>query len=209
MLAVPLPSAILMRVELLTGFGLATAAGLNAYIPLLALGLLSRFTDLVTLPHGWTWLENGWVMAIVAALLRRRDRRRQDPGARQHQRRHPDLRPADRGRHRVRVGYRRADQRRRRPGRVRAVRTVDPGGDRRRCRAGGVVDEIGGATRRQCRHRGYGRAGAEHGRGRHQPEPGVRRRFWCRCWCWSSWSRWSGRWCACVRRRRRSAPARD
>jgi hypothetical protein len=56
-------------VELLTGFGLATAAGLNAYIPLLALGLLSRFTDLVTLPAGWTWLENGWVMAIVAVLL--------------------------------------------------------------------------------------------------------------------------------------------
>ena len=55
--------------ELLTGFGLATAAGLNAYIPLLALGLLSRFTDLVTLPHGWTWLENGWVMTIVAVLL--------------------------------------------------------------------------------------------------------------------------------------------
>jgi len=56
-------------VELLTGFGLATAAGLNAYIPLLALGLLSRFTDLVTLPHTWAWLENGWVMSIVAALL--------------------------------------------------------------------------------------------------------------------------------------------
>ena len=55
--------------ELLTGFGLATAAGLNAYIPLLALGLLSRFTDLLTLPHGWAWLENGWVMTIVAALL--------------------------------------------------------------------------------------------------------------------------------------------
>jgi hypothetical protein len=56
-------------VELLTGFGLATAAGLNAYIPLLALGLLSRFTDLVTLPHAWAWLENGWVMSIVAVLL--------------------------------------------------------------------------------------------------------------------------------------------
>ena len=55
--------------ELLTGFGLATAAGLNAYIPLLALGLLSRFTDLVTLRHAWAWLENGWVMSIVAALL--------------------------------------------------------------------------------------------------------------------------------------------
>jgi hypothetical protein len=55
--------------ELLTGFGLATAAGLNAYIPLLALGLLARFTDLVSLPAGWAWLENGWVMAIVAVLL--------------------------------------------------------------------------------------------------------------------------------------------
>jgi hypothetical protein len=52
--------------ELLTGLGLATAAGLNAYIPLLALGLLSRFTELITLPQGWAWLENGWVMTIVA-----------------------------------------------------------------------------------------------------------------------------------------------
>jgi hypothetical protein len=55
--------------ELLTGFGLATAAGLNAYIPLLALGLLARFTELVNLPHGWSWLENGWVLTIVAVLL--------------------------------------------------------------------------------------------------------------------------------------------
>ncbi|APE18659.1 DUF4126 domain-containing protein [Mycolicibacterium pallens] len=55
--------------ELMTGFGLATAAGLNAYIPLLAIGLLARFTDLVTLPHGWSWLANGWVITIVAILL--------------------------------------------------------------------------------------------------------------------------------------------
>lgn len=55
--------------ELLTGLGLASAAGLNAYIPLLMLGLLSRFTDVITLPAGWAWLENGWVMAIVAVLL--------------------------------------------------------------------------------------------------------------------------------------------
>lgn len=55
--------------ELLTGFGLATAAGLNAYIPLLALGLLSRFTELVSLPAGWAWLENAWVMLIVGVLL--------------------------------------------------------------------------------------------------------------------------------------------
>jgi hypothetical protein len=56
-------------VELMTGFGLATAAGLNAYIPMLLMGLLARFTSLVSLPHGWTWLENGWVMGIVAVLL--------------------------------------------------------------------------------------------------------------------------------------------
>lgn len=55
--------------ELMTGFGLATAAGLNAYIPLLALGLLDRFTNLISLPHEWSWLENGWVIAIVAILL--------------------------------------------------------------------------------------------------------------------------------------------
>jgi hypothetical protein len=55
--------------ELLTGLGLASASGLNAYIPLLAMGLLARFTDLVNLPSGWAWLENGWVLAIVAALL--------------------------------------------------------------------------------------------------------------------------------------------
>jgi len=55
--------------ELMTGFGLATAAGLNAYIPMLLMGLLARFTSLISLPHGWTWLENGWVMGIVAVLL--------------------------------------------------------------------------------------------------------------------------------------------
>lgn len=53
----------------MTGFGLASAAGLNAYIPLLSMGLLGRFTNLVNLPPGWSWLENGWVLGIVAVLL--------------------------------------------------------------------------------------------------------------------------------------------
>lgn len=55
--------------EILTGAGLATASGLNAFIPLLAVGLLARFTDLVTLPGGWAWLENPWVLGILAVLL--------------------------------------------------------------------------------------------------------------------------------------------
>jgi Domain of unknown function (DUF4126) len=55
--------------EALTGTGLAGAAGLNAYIPLLAMGLLDRYTSLITLPPSWKWLSNGWVLIILAVLL--------------------------------------------------------------------------------------------------------------------------------------------
>ncbi|MET8086878.1 DUF4126 domain-containing protein [Micromonospora sp. NPDC005197] len=55
--------------EVLTGTGLAASAGLNAYIPLLILGLLGRYTNLIDLPSGWTWLGNGWVIVILAVLL--------------------------------------------------------------------------------------------------------------------------------------------
>jgi hypothetical protein len=55
--------------ETLTGVGLASSAGLNAYIPLLILGLLGRYTDMVNLPPQWAWLQNGWVIGIVVVLL--------------------------------------------------------------------------------------------------------------------------------------------
>ncbi|MBM0228930.1 MULTISPECIES: DUF4126 domain-containing protein [Micromonospora] len=55
--------------EVLTGSGLAASAGLNAYIPLLLMGLLARYTDLMDLPSGWHWLGNGWVILILAVLL--------------------------------------------------------------------------------------------------------------------------------------------
>lgn len=55
--------------EALTGTGLAASAGLNAYIPLLVMGLLARFTDMVDLPDGWAWLSNGWVLVILGVLL--------------------------------------------------------------------------------------------------------------------------------------------
>ncbi|WP_166864408.1 MULTISPECIES: DUF4126 domain-containing protein [unclassified Salinibacterium] len=54
--------------ELLTGAGLAAAAGLNAYIPILVMGLAGRF-DWIQLPAGWTWLENEWVLGIFGVLL--------------------------------------------------------------------------------------------------------------------------------------------
>jgi hypothetical protein len=48
---------------------MAMAAGLNAYVPLIALGLLSRFSDLLTLPEGWSWLESTPALAVLAVLL--------------------------------------------------------------------------------------------------------------------------------------------
>lgn len=55
--------------EALTGTGLAASAGLNAYIPLLTMGLLARYTEAITLPAGWDWLSNGWTLLILAVLL--------------------------------------------------------------------------------------------------------------------------------------------
>ncbi|MEO8262761.1 MAG: DUF4126 domain-containing protein [Pseudolysinimonas sp.] len=55
--------------ELLTGAGLATAAGLNAYIPLLLFGVAARFLDWVQLPPAWAWLSNEWVMLVIGVLL--------------------------------------------------------------------------------------------------------------------------------------------
>lgn len=56
-------------VELLTGTGLALSAGLNAYIPMLALGLLARFSPLVDLPASWEWLTDPWVLVILGVLF--------------------------------------------------------------------------------------------------------------------------------------------
>lgn len=55
--------------EVLTGSGLALSAGLNAFIPMLSIGLLARYTEMVTLPPAWAWLENGWVLVILGVLL--------------------------------------------------------------------------------------------------------------------------------------------
>ncbi|HET9517679.1 MAG TPA: DUF4126 domain-containing protein [Actinoplanes sp.] len=55
--------------EVLTGSGLAASAGLNAYIPLLTMGLLARFTATMDLPTGWQWLSDGWVLVILTVLL--------------------------------------------------------------------------------------------------------------------------------------------
>lgn len=51
-----------------TALGLATAAGLNAWIPLLATGLLARYTDVIHLDGTWANLENTAVLIALAAV---------------------------------------------------------------------------------------------------------------------------------------------
>jgi hypothetical protein len=53
----------------LTGTGLSAAAGLNAYIPFILVALIARFTDVVTLPHQYAWIESNWAIGIAAVLL--------------------------------------------------------------------------------------------------------------------------------------------
>lgn len=59
--------------DVLTGifsaFGLSASAGLNAYIPLLSLALLARFTNLVKLSSPWDTLTSWWVIGLLAVLL--------------------------------------------------------------------------------------------------------------------------------------------
>lgn len=53
----------------LTGAGLAAAAGLNAFIPFVLVGMLDRFTTLIDLPPGLDWISSWWAIGIGMALL--------------------------------------------------------------------------------------------------------------------------------------------
>mgnify|MGYP005820217513 CR=1 FL=1 len=54
---------------LLTGSGFAAAAGLNAFIPIVLVGALAKFTDVIVLPTQLEWLESWWTLAIGLVLL--------------------------------------------------------------------------------------------------------------------------------------------
>jgi hypothetical protein len=54
--------------SILSAFGLSTAAGLNAYIPLLTVGLVARYTDLIHLQAPYDLLANPYVLLIIAVL---------------------------------------------------------------------------------------------------------------------------------------------
>lgn len=58
--------------ELLTGvlaaFGLSASAGLNAYIPLLVIALVARFTDLIQLSSPWDTIASPWIIGLLLIL---------------------------------------------------------------------------------------------------------------------------------------------
>ncbi|MFC5370680.1 DUF4126 domain-containing protein [Arcanobacterium bovis] len=54
---------------LLTSAGLSAAAGLNAYIPFLIVALISRYTDVLTLPSQFAWIESPWAIGIGVLFL--------------------------------------------------------------------------------------------------------------------------------------------
>jgi hypothetical protein len=55
--------------NIFTAFGVSASAGLNAYLPLLIVGLVARFTNLIKLNEPFDLLTNGWVLGVVGALL--------------------------------------------------------------------------------------------------------------------------------------------
>lgn len=55
--------------SIVSAFGLSTSAGLNAYLPLLVVALLARFTDLITLKQPWDALQSWWVIGVLVVLL--------------------------------------------------------------------------------------------------------------------------------------------
>jgi uncharacterized membrane protein len=52
-----------------TAFGLSASAGLNAYIPLLVVGVIAHYTDWFTLSEPWDLLANPWVLIVLGILV--------------------------------------------------------------------------------------------------------------------------------------------
>lgn len=52
-----------------SAFGLSASAGLNAYIPLLVVGVLAHYTNLIHLNSPWDLLANPWILIMLGLLL--------------------------------------------------------------------------------------------------------------------------------------------
>jgi len=54
--------------DILAAFGLSASAGLNAYIPLLVVSILARFTDVIQLSEPWNAMESWWIIGTLLVL---------------------------------------------------------------------------------------------------------------------------------------------
>ena len=54
--------------NIISAFGLSASAGLNAYIPLLVVSLLARYTDLIKLNSPWDAMTSWWVIGVLIFL---------------------------------------------------------------------------------------------------------------------------------------------
>ena len=54
--------------DIFSAFGLSASAGLNAYIPLLVVALLGKFTNLIELNSPWDTLTSWWIIGLLAVL---------------------------------------------------------------------------------------------------------------------------------------------
>lgn len=54
---------------ILSAFGLSASAGLNAYIPLLLVGVIAHYTDWIKLNPPFDTLASPWVLIVVGVLL--------------------------------------------------------------------------------------------------------------------------------------------
>jgi hypothetical protein len=51
-----------------SAFGLSASAGLNAYIPLLVIAILAKFTNLIKLSQPWDVLTSWWIIGLILVL---------------------------------------------------------------------------------------------------------------------------------------------
>ena len=54
---------------ILSAFGLSVSAGLNAYIPLLIVGVIAHYTDWIELNAPYDLMANPWVLIVIGVLL--------------------------------------------------------------------------------------------------------------------------------------------
>jgi hypothetical protein len=54
---------------IMTAFGLSASAGLNAYIPLMVVGVIAHYTDWIKLSPPYDLLANAWVLIVIGLLL--------------------------------------------------------------------------------------------------------------------------------------------